>query len=131
MAIITQQKVKGRNNTLGFLGGLATIGGALTGNPLLLGLGTAMGTANSMVNGDYSGGGGASGQSSRGVDTLTGLMGKMFGINMNMINPASGSMVNGNDANILKKIRANMDEYNNLNNLGLNKTQHFNSGGMY
>ena len=131
MAIITQQKVKGRNNTLGFLGGLATIGGALTGNPLLLGLGTAMGTANSMVNGDYSGGGGASGQSSGGFDTLTGLMGKMFGINMNMINPASGSMVNGNDANILKKIRANMDEYNNLNNLGLNKTQHFNSGGMY
>ncbi|MBR0253489.1 MAG: hypothetical protein IJQ57_09090 [Synergistaceae bacterium] len=102
MAIITQQKVKDRNNTLGFLGALATIGGALTTggtSTLLTGLGTAMGTANSMINGDYSGGGGggSSGSSDVGgnnLDTLTGWLREMLGKKKD--NLGSGSLIKEN-----------------------------------
>ena len=90
---------------LGALGGLATLGGALFGAPWLTGLGTAMGTADSMINGTYSpkqsiGGG------KGGANSLTGALQQMLGWK----NPASGNMVNGDDSDVLKKLRQNMQQ---------------------
>ena len=44
-------KDSGGNNLLGMLGGLATLGGTLTGQGWLTGLGTGLGTVNDMMNG--------------------------------------------------------------------------------
>ena len=46
------QYVKENNNFLGALGGLATLGGMLTGQPWLSALGTGLGAANSIMNGN-------------------------------------------------------------------------------
>ena len=78
---------------LGALGGLATLGGALFGAPWLTGLGTAMGTADSMINGTYSpeqsiGGG------KGGANSLTGALQQMLGLKKS--NPASGSIAKSN-----------------------------------
>ena len=50
------QVVKEKNNLMGALGGLATLAGAVTGQPWLSTLGAGLGTMNSALNGDNSGG---------------------------------------------------------------------------
>lgn len=52
--VIKQEKK--RNNTLGTLGTLASLGGAITGQPWLSALGIGMSGANAMMNGDASSG---------------------------------------------------------------------------
>ena len=73
--------VKGGNNFLGTLGGLATIGGALTGAPWLSALGTGIGMMNGQGEGGQSQGLGGSF-----ADILNGIVcGGWY-------NPASGSI---------------------------------------
>ena len=48
------QYVKEKNNFLGALGGLATLGGIVTGQPWLSTLGAGLGAANGMMNGNSS-----------------------------------------------------------------------------
>ena len=143
MAVITQQKAKKRNDTLGFLGALATIGGALTTggtSTLLTGLGTAMGTANSMINGDYSGGGGggSSGSSDVGgnnLDTLTGWLREMLGKKKD--NLGSGSLAKENtelstaDKQELARKYANSSWSNWGHNVLNNNNNLLNPIGMY
>lgn len=82
--------VKGGNGILGTLGGLATIGGALTGMPLLSALGTGIGMINSgSLSGLGGGGAGMSGATSLG-DILNGI------ICGGWTNPASGNLANKN-----------------------------------
>lgn len=88
MAVIS---VKGGGGLLGTLGGIATIAGAVTGNPFLAGLGSAMGTADSMMNG---GGGAGASASGGGDNSLLGVLGNLLGFKKS--NPGHGSMTNEN-----------------------------------
>ena len=70
---------------LGGLGGLLSLGGVLTGNPLLTKLGMGAGLANSMMNGTFgSGGGGGSGGNL--LDIMKTILGDEY------TNPASGNI---------------------------------------
>ena len=80
----------GGSGLLGTLGGLATIGGALTGQPWLTGLGTAMGTADRMMNGGGGGSGGQVASGENGANTLLGVLSELFNKKKN--NPASGNI---------------------------------------
>ena len=81
MAVIQAQSGGGIG---GLLGGLATIGGALTGQPWLTALGTGLG----MMSGGGAGAGGGNGYASLG-EGVKGLLDQLSG----WVNPASGSMV--------------------------------------
>ena len=88
------------------LGGLATIGGALTGTPWLSALGTGIGMANGMMNG-----GGAAGGAMSGVTSMKDLLDQING----WINPASGSLVNTSKSisNTANKVMNNAQTNNN------------------
>ena len=116
------QYVKEKNNFLGALGGLATLGGIVTGQPWLSTLGAGLGKANRMMNGDNSddennsGGGGL-------LDILTNF-GKICA---GWFNPAEGNIAKGNSkyAGISEAIK------NTANQVGSSSTGLMPQNGMF
>lgn len=83
MSVIT---VQNGNNLLGTLGTLATLGGGLTGSPLLGALGSGMSAVNSAMKGDAAG----TAQALGGFNNAGGLSQILTSLK-NMFNPIAGS----------------------------------------